>query len=106
MAALFRGSFETEQANGNESMTVVDLEDLEDEEESGVVSPSELTKINFRSLIGHTDEVGNVKLNFLVCLKCYGSGILLWGDEGRGPEGGRGGGGAVCYVTVFSEENG
>lgn len=62
MTANFRGSVETEQGNGNGSMTLVDLENIEDEGEnceSGFVSPTELTKINFRSLIGHTDEVWN-----------------------------------------------
>lgn len=45
---------------GNETLPLIDLEsfnDDEDELESGLVSPRELTKINFRSLIGHTDEV-------------------------------------------------
>ena len=45
---------------GNEALPLIDLEsfnDDEDELESGLVSPRELTKINFRSLIGHTDEV-------------------------------------------------
>ena len=59
MTAHFRGSVQIEQENGNESMNLVDLENVEDGEdcESGFVSPTELTKINFRSLIGHTDEV-------------------------------------------------
>ena len=60
MTAHFRGPVQTEQGNGNESMTVVDLENVEDGGEnceSGFVSPGELTRINFRSLIGHTDEV-------------------------------------------------
>lgn len=58
MTAHFRGS--TEERNGNDSLALVDLENLQDDEESnksGFVSPRELTKINFRSLIGHTDEV-------------------------------------------------
>lgn len=45
---------------GNKTLPLIDLEsfnDDEDELESGLVSPRELTKINFRSLIGHTDEV-------------------------------------------------
>lgn len=53
----FSGSM-TETANG--SLALVGLESFtndEDELESGLVSPRELTKINFRSLIGHTDEV-------------------------------------------------
>ena len=61
MTANSRGSVEKEQGNGNESMTLVDLENVEDGGEnceSGFVSPAELTRINFRSLIGHTDEVG------------------------------------------------
>lgn len=60
MATHFRGSVEKELGNGNDSMTLVDLENVEDDEEnceSGFVSPTELTRINFRSLIGHTDEV-------------------------------------------------
>ena len=60
MTAHFRGSLQTEQGNGKESMNLVDLENVEDDGEnceSGFVSPAELTKINFRSLIGHTDEV-------------------------------------------------
>ena len=60
MTAHFRGSLQTEQGNGKESMNLVDLENVEDDGEnceSDFVSPAELTKINFRSLIGHTDEV-------------------------------------------------
>lgn len=60
MAAQFSISAEAEQRNGSGSLTLVDLENLQDDEEScesGFVSPRELTKINFRSLIGHTDEV-------------------------------------------------
>ena len=60
MTAHFRGIEETEKGNENEAMTLVDLENVEDGGEncdSGFVSPAELTKINFRSLIGHTDEV-------------------------------------------------
>ena len=58
MTAQFRGS--PEERNGSDSLALVDLENLQDDEESdesGFVSPRELTKINFRSLIGHTDEV-------------------------------------------------
>ena len=37
---------------------MVDLESLSDGEDGrGLVSLRELTRINFRSLIGHTDEV-------------------------------------------------
>ena len=57
MTAHFRRIEEREQGNGNEAMTLVDLENVEDGGENGFVSPAELTKINFRSLIGHTDEV-------------------------------------------------
>lgn len=67
MTGHLRGSFETEQGNVNDSMTLVDLEHVEDSEanyESGFVSPTELTKINFRSLIGHTDEVWNFSFGF------------------------------------------
>ena len=66
MTAHFRGSVETEQRNGNEAMTLVDLENVEDDgenRENGFVSPAELTKINFQSLIGHTDEVWRLQDN-------------------------------------------
>ncbi|XP_022793521.1 WD repeat-containing protein 38-like isoform X2 [Stylophora pistillata] len=60
--ANVRGSFETERRDEKDSLTVVDLDGLEDEDnagynENGFVSPAELTKVNFRSLIGHKDEV-------------------------------------------------
>lgn len=62
MMANLRGSFETERRDEKDLLTVVDLDNPEDEDdadhnESGFVSPAELTKINFRSLIGHKDEV-------------------------------------------------
>lgn len=62
MMANLRGSFETERIDEKDLLTVVDLDNPEDEDdadhnESGFVSPAELTKINFRSLIGHKDEV-------------------------------------------------
>ena len=66
MTARFRRSVETEQRNGNEAMTLVDLENVEDDgenRENGFVSPTELTKINFQSLIGHTDEVWRLQDN-------------------------------------------
>lgn len=68
MNANLRGSFETETRNEKDSLTVVDLDNPDDGEncESGFVSPTELTKINFRSLIGHTDEV--CRLNTLIYL--------------------------------------
>lgn len=53
----------TEEGNRSGSLALIDLENLiQDNKEfesggSGLVSPRELTKINFRSLIGHTDEV-------------------------------------------------
>ncbi|CAH3037389.1 unnamed protein product [Pocillopora meandrina] len=62
MMANLRESFETERRGEKDLLTVVDLDNPEDEDdadhnESGFVSPAELTKINFRSLIGHKDEV-------------------------------------------------
>ena len=51
---------ETKDAKVKDSLALVDLEDLDDKEESAesaLVSPRDLTRINFRSLIGHTDEV-------------------------------------------------
>ena len=68
MNANFRGSFEIETKNEKDSLTVVDLDNPDDGEncEGGFVSPTELTKINFRSLIGHTDEVR--RLNTLTYL--------------------------------------
>ena len=66
MASQLQGSYEEQEERKNESecLTLVDLDDGDDDNESpecGFVSPRELTKINFRSLIGHTDEVISVK---------------------------------------------
>jgi len=62
MASQLQGSYEEqeERKNESESLTLIDLDDNDDDDESadcGFVSPRQLTKINFRSLIGHTDEV-------------------------------------------------
>ena len=62
MASQLQGSYEEqeERKNESESLTLIDLDDHDDDDESadcGFVSPRLLTKINFRSLIGHTDEV-------------------------------------------------
>ena len=60
MARQLQGSYEEqeERKNESESLTLIDLDDNDDESaDCGFVSPRQLTKINFRSLIGHTDEV-------------------------------------------------
>lgn len=66
MASQLQGSYEEQEERKNEieSLTLIDLDqvldDNDDDDESadcGFVSPRQLTKINFRSLIGHTDEV-------------------------------------------------
>lgn len=82
MTAEFWGSAETEQRNGNDSLTLVDLEHLQEDEESresGFVSPRELTKINFRSLIGHTDEVWKLSLyNLLIYTLNWEPTAIIW----------------------------
>ena len=64
MASQLQGSYEEqeERKNESESLTLIDLDDNDDDDDDesvdcGFVSPRQLTKINFRSLIGHTDEV-------------------------------------------------
>lgn len=69
----------TEEGNRSGSLVLIDLENLiQDNKEfesggSGLVSPRELTKINFRSLIGHTDEIGpKLSLVEMTCWLNYG----------------------------------
>lgn len=63
MASQLQGSYEEqeERKNESESLTLIYLDDNDDDDDEsadcGFVSPRQLTKINFRSLIGHTDEV-------------------------------------------------
>ena len=69
MTAQFRVTVKEEKKNGSDSLTLIDLENQQDDDESsesGFVSPRELTKINFRSLIGHTDEV---PIKMTLCLQ-------------------------------------
>lgn len=65
-----------EEAVGKSDVTALDLVDLENSqaeevEDGRIVSPRDLTNINFRSLIGHTDEVFIIPLGKYFSKYCY-----------------------------------
>lgn len=64
------------ETDGVETLHIEDLESsqAEEVEDEGTVSPRELTHINFRSLIGHTDEVSK---NIYNTLKYFSTSSLL-----------------------------
>ena len=60
LPAVFSGTEPNEWTDVRHSLALLDLQDLDDTKdnaETGFVSPRELTRINFQSFIGHTDEV-------------------------------------------------
>ena len=57
-AATGNGKTNPIESTISESLSLLDIDDIQNlDEDKGLISPRQLKSINFRSFVGHTDEV-------------------------------------------------